>query len=214
VLALLYGEGRLDMLKFVASHKFRDPPGETYEYSTGDSTVLAAIARGALEKDYGPAWDKEVLFKPLGMKSALVERDQQGTPAGGSYLYATPKDLARFGYFYLHDGCWNDERLLPDGWVTASQQISHGYKTKPIDRDPGEVYGWQMWLNRRVPEVGQDDLPFADVPDDAFMPRGHWGQYIMVIPSLDLVVVRTGDDREAGQLDLNNLFKLAIEVAK
>jgi CubicO group peptidase (beta-lactamase class C family) len=214
VLAKLYGEGRLDYVKFMARHRFRDDPGTTYCYSTGDSSVVAAAARGALEKDYGRAWDRDVLYTPIGMKSALMERDSTGTPAGGSFFYATPRDMARFGYLYLRDGCWAGERLLPEGWVQASQQISFGFKNKPIDRDNKEVYGWQMWLNRRVPEVGQTDLPFPDVPDDAFMPRGHWGQYIMVIPSLDLVITRTGDDRDKTQLDLNTLFKLAIEVAR
>lgn len=213
VLAMLYGEGKRDMVAFVASHRFREEPGTSYCYSTGDSTVLAAAARGALEGTYGRAWDKKVLYEPLGMASAFFERDPKGTPVGGSYFYATPRDLARFGYLYLRDGCWAGERLLPEGWVEASQQISFGFKNKPIELEEDEVYGWQMWLNKPVPEVGQS-LPFPDVPEGAFMPRGHWGQYVMVIPSLDLVIVRTGDDREKGQLDLNELFKRAIEVAR
>lgn len=213
VLAMLYGEGRRDMVSFVASHRFRFPPGESYCYSTGDSVVLTAAAKTALEPVYGHAWDKKALYEPLGMTRAMMERDAKGVPSGGSWWNATPREFARFGYFLLRDGCWNDERLLPEGWMAQSKQVSAGFLKNPIERSPGEVYGWQFQLNRKVPEVGQDTLPFPDVPDDAFIPRGHWGQYIVIIPSLDLVIVRTGDDRD-GSLDLNKLFKLAIEVGR
>jgi hypothetical protein len=86
-------------------------------------------------------------------------------------------------------------------------------KKQPYDRSEGEVYGWQFALNQRVPEVGQTALPFPDLPEDLMLPRGHWGQYIGIFPTQRVVVIRTGDDR-AGYLDLNNFFKLALEVAK
>lgn len=213
VLALLYGEGRRDMVKFMAKHRYRAEAGESYAYSTGDSVIVAAAAKGALEKDYGHDWDRQVLYAPIGMKSAIMERDSKGVPAGGSWWYATPRDYARFGWLWLNDGCWAGQRLFPEGWVAASNTVSEGMKKQPIDRSDGEVYGWQFALNQRVPEVGQTTLPFPDLPEDMMLPRGHWGQYIGIFPTERVVVIRTGDDR-AGYLDLNNFFKLALEVAK
>jgi CubicO group peptidase (beta-lactamase class C family) len=213
VLAMLYGEGHKDMANFVASHKFRDAPGTTYAYSSGDSTLLNAVVDAAMIPKFGADYAWKLLFNPLGMASVVVERDQKGTLIGSSYLYATPRDLARFGYLWQHDGCWNGVRLLPDGWVEQSKQISAGFKAKPLYRDPNEVYAWQWTVNKAVPEVGQDALPLADIPGDAFAARGHWGQSISVIPSLELVVVRVADDRQKS-FELNEFLKRAIEVSK
>ncbi len=213
VLAMLYGEGHKDMAGFVAGHRFRDAPGTTYAYSSGDSTLLNAVVDAAMIPKFGADYAWKLLYGPIGMKSATVERDQRGTMIGSSYLYATPRDLARFGYLWQHDGCWEGRRLLPDGWVEQSKQISAGFKAKPLYRDPNEVYAWQWTVNKAVPEVGQTGLPLKDVPGDAFAARGHWGQSITVIPSLDLIVVRVADDREKA-FELNELLKRAIEVAK
>lgn len=212
-LAMLYGEGHRDMANFVASHAFRDAPGTTYAYSSGDSTLLNAVIDAAMIPKFGKEYAWKLLFDVLGMFSVAVERDQKGTMVGSSYLYATPRDLARYGYLWLHDGCWEGRQLFPDGWIEQSKQISAGFKAKPLYRDPNEVYAWQWTVNKAVPEVGQDTLPLKDVPGDAFAARGHWGQSITVIPSLDLVVVRVADDREKA-FDLNELLKRAIEVAK
>lgn len=213
VLAMLYGEGHKDMANFVAGHAFRDPPGTTYAYSSGDSTLLNAVVDAAMIPRFGKEYAWKLLFDPLGMFSVVVERDQKGTMVGSSYLYATPRDLARYGYLWQHGGCWDGRQLFPDDWVAQSKQISQGFKSKPLYRDPNEVYAWQWTVNKAVPEVGQDTLPLKDVPGDAFAARGHWGQSITVIPSLELVVVRVGDDREKA-FDLNEFLKRAIEVAQ
>lgn len=202
VLAMLYGEGQRDMARFAASHPLRDPPGTSWMYSSGDTNVLAAIASRRLSELYGELFPWEVLLDPIGMRSAVWERDGAGTYVGSSYLWATPRDLARFGWLLRGDGCWNGERLLPSGWVADSTRVSQPIRTKPLGRDPGDVQGRQFWLNQRVPEIGQTELPWPSAPEDAFAALGHWKQSITVIPSADTVVVRTGDDRDGGfQLD-------------
>ncbi len=213
VLAMLYGEGHKDMARFVAGHRFRDEPGTSYAYSSGDSTLLNAVVDAAMIPKFGADYAWKLLFDPIGMFSVIVERDQRGTMVGSSYLYATPRDLARYGYLWQHDGCWDGRQFFPDGWVERSKQISAGFKARPLYRDPNEVYAWQWTVNKAVPEVGQTELPLKDIPGDAFAARGHWGQSISVIPSLDLVVVRVADDREKA-FELNEFLKRAIEVAK
>lgn len=216
VLAMLYGEGRRDMMAFVAGHPSRDPPGETFMYSSGDATFLMGVVdralRGAMPPAQWPDYDARLLFDVLGMGSALFERDTAGTPVGSSFFYATPRDLAKFGYFYLNDGCWAGGRLLPEGWVRDSVAVSPPFRRRPLATDPGDVQGRQFWLNRPVPEQGVA-VPWPDVPQDAYAARGHWGQSITVVPSRGVVIVRLADDREPG-FDFNRFLALALQVAQ
>lgn len=209
VLAMLYGEGAGDMAAFVASHPRRDPPGTSWQYSSGDTNVLASVVAAALAPTHGDQFPWAVLFDPIGMRSATWERDRHGTYVGSSYLYATPQDFARFGQLLLGDGCWDGHRILPVGWVHDSTVVNGPIRQKPLHRDPGDVQGRVFWLNRPIPEVGQTELPWPGVPDDAYAALGHWSQSIAVIPSRDLVVVRTGDDRD-GTYSEGHLLALVL----
>ena len=104
------------------------------------------------------------------------------------------------------------ERLLPEGWVSQSAAVNDAFKLKPLAAEPEDVYGWQFWLNAPVPEQNIPQ-PFPDVPADMYAARGHWGQSITVIPSLDLVIVRTADDRD-GSTDFNEMLKRAIALTR
>jgi len=212
VLAMLYGVGRKDAVGFITSHRLRDAPGTSWDYSTGDATLLAAVIAAAMRPGFGEDHAHDTLFTPIGMQSAVLERDPRGNPYGGSYLFATLQDMARFGYLYLNDGCWDGQRLLPDGWVASSTVVAPAFRSNPI-RKEAEPNGWLWWLNQAVPEQGIATLPWPDVPGDAYAALGHWGQKIAVVPSQDLVVVRTGDDRNAS-MDTNRLISLSMEVAR
>lgn len=213
VLAMLYGVGRADMAGFVRAHPHVAAPGARWNYSSGDSVLLSAVVRSALEPRLGPGWSAAALFDPLGMRSATLERDGAGTPVGSSFLHATPRDLARFGLLYLAGGCWRGERILPEGYVAASTAASAPSRSPAAHRQAGDVYGLGWWLNRPVPELGQP-VPWPGVPEDAFAARGHWGQLVAVVPSLGLVVVRTGDDREQGAFDVGRFLALAIAAGR
>lgn len=212
VLAMLYGEGHADVATFVASRPLAEPPGTAWRYSSGDTNLLAAVAGAVLAPEHGDRFPFAVLLDPLGMTSATWERDARGTYIGSSYLWATPRDLARLGFLLLQDGCWSGERLLPEGWVADSTTIgaplrskAHGLEDLP--------QGSQIWLNQPVPEHGLTEPPWPDVPTTAFAALGHWKQSITVIPDHDLVVVRTADDRD-GTYDHNLALKLAIDLAQ
>ena len=90
--------------------------------------------------------------------------------------YASARDWARFGLLHLWDGVWRGQRILPEGWVR--------FVSSPAPADKSRGYGGLFWLNRGGAWKG--------VPEDAFMASGHMGQYAMVIPSRDVVVVRMG----------------------
>lgn len=212
VLAMLYGEGRGDMVSFVSGHVLSDAPGTAWRYSSGDATLLGGVLDAALRPSMGRDWPFMLLLDVLGMKSATWERDGKDVVVGSSFLHATPRDMARFGYFYLNDGCWQGQRVLPVNWVKQSTQVSKPIGLKSYERGPEDVQGWQWWINQPIPGV-QDTPPWPHVPGDAFAARGHWGQSITVIPSKDLVVVRTGDDRD-GSFLLDTFLQRVLAVVE
>jgi len=212
VLAMLYGEGSLDMARFVARHPLRDPPGTSYSYSTGDTTLLAAVVGAALSPTYGADWPWDVLFTPLGMTHTTFESDPQGTYVGGSLAWSTLTDMSRIGSLLLQDGCWAGERLLPDDWVRQATSPDTVRHLKVLDRDDGSVPGWTLWLNQVVPEIGQQTPPWPGVPTTAYSALGHWKQAIFVSPEDGVVIVRTGDDRD-GSFSWDRFFTLARRVA-
>tara|TARA_Y100001954_G_scaffold222403_1_gene259647 strand:+ start:2318 stop:3472 length:1155 start_codon:yes stop_codon:yes gene_type:complete len=212
VFAMLYGEGREDMSTFVANHPLRDEPGTTYQYSTGDATLLTGILTKSLSDEYGDDFAWDLLFDPLGMTSSVIERDRAGGLIGGSYFYATPRDLARFGYLYLNNGCWENEQMLPEEWVTNSTSLTEVMSKERIDADPDWIQGWMWWLNITDDDKGLE-APWPDLPATAFGASGHWGQSINVFPTLDMVVVRTADDRDRSFVK-NDFLKLAVKIGE
>ena len=118
--------------------------------------------------------------------------------------------MARFGYFYLHDGCWENTRLLPEDWVIQSTQLSPVMSGERIDAEPDWIQGWHWWLNITDPDKGLQG-PWPDMPANSFGASGHWGQSITVLPDYDMVIVRTADDRD-GSFVKNDFLKLAVAI--
>jgi hypothetical protein len=143
-------------------------------YSSGTSNILQEIIHRqfATQADYF-AFPYQRLFHKIGMKSAVLEPDASGTFVGSSFMYATARDWAKFGQLYLQDGVWNGERLLPEGWVK--------YSATETPHSDGK-YAAHFWL----------DLRDKTFPQDAFMAVGFEGQYVTVVPSKNLVIVRLG----------------------
>jgi len=121
------------------------------------------------------------------MLSVVMEPDSSGTFVGSSYMFATPRDWARFGLLYLQDGVWNGERILPEGWVK--------YTTTPTARAPQGKYGAFFWLNAGAPSDASDRM-MTSVPADTFFARGFQEQRVFIIPSKNLVLVRFGATSE------------------
>lgn len=239
VIAMLLGVGHLDQADFVLTQRQSYKPGTQFIYSTGYATVASAVAKAALMPAFGKDAFWSLLFDKIGMARTVFEEDVKGSPLGGSYVYATPRAFAKLGYLYLNDGCWAGERVLPEGWVTSATTINDVFKTNrgtcPYAAVEGTYVlscedtpaGYMWWLNKS-PATGVDKS-YPEMPDDAYVAIGHWGQYIVVVPSQDLVVVRTGDDRSRCPANaaadetvdgvpcnfrISKLVGLAIEVAK
>ena len=209
--AMLFTVGHTDMAAYTASQDLEANPGEKWEYASPTPNLLMAMLKNTMsarEYDQYP-WKK--LFDVIGMKKVVWERDVAGTFVGSSYIFTTPQDMARFGYLFLNDGMWEGKRLLPQGWVAYSTTIAPAYFTTKLSKsdmsDP--AYGALWWLNRDIPEKNMKRA-FPDAPDDMFIAMGHWGQYIFVIPSLDMVIVYTGDNRDDA-FNINTFLKLIID---
>jgi CubicO group peptidase (beta-lactamase class C family) len=184
VLQMLYGRGHGDMAAFAADRPLASSPGTVWRYSSGTTLVLSGIVRRVLADDATyHAFPKRALFDAIGMTSAEMELDAAGTFVGSSYSWATPRDWARFGLLHLRDGVWNATRILPQGWVD--------YERTPAPAAPRGEYGAQFWLNAGVPAKGVE-APLPRAPRDLFYAAGHDGQFVFVIPSRDLVIVRLG----------------------
>jgi len=174
-----------DMAAYAAGRKLVAKPGTKWEYSTGSAMLLNRIIREAVgnREEYW-AFPRNALFNRIGMRGAVMEPDAVGTFSGGSYIYATARDFARFGLLYLQDGVWNGERILPEGWV-------HYTTTPAAAADKLRDYGAQFWLNAgNVQDETKRMLP--KLPTDAFFCDGYQGQLIAIIPSAKLVIVRLG----------------------
>jgi CubicO group peptidase (beta-lactamase class C family) len=159
------------------------PPGTRWYYSSGTSNILARIvfekAGGNSESVY--AFLQERLFQPLGLHSMVVETDAAGAPVGSSFSYATARDWARLGQFWLQDGVWDGQRILPAGWMEWS--------TQPAPAAPRGKYGAQFWLN-----AGRDgeNRSFPDLPPSLFFANGFNDQTVAVFPDEEIVAVRLG----------------------
>jgi CubicO group peptidase (beta-lactamase class C family) len=195
VIAMLYTRGHADMAAFVAAQPMAHAPGTRWNYSSGDTVLLSAVLRGAVGEEYASyPWGK--LFDKLGIKSAVFETDAAGTFVGSSYVYLSARDLAKWAYLYLNDGTWDGQRLLPQGWVEYTTTMAPAYYTTEIDAPLLEDNpGAQFYVNIGDPKRALE-RPWPEAPADLFGGLGHWGKSVFVIPSLDLIVVRLGDDRE------------------
>jgi CubicO group peptidase (beta-lactamase class C family) len=175
-----------DMAAAAEEASLNAPPGTSWQYADGNTLILSRIIRDAAGGDARAVYafmHRELLDK-LGMAHTTFELDSAGTPIGGSRLWAPARDWARFGMLYLHDGVVAGQRLLPPGWVADSARLTPGSEYVG--------YGAGFWTNRGD-SGGAAKRVAAGMPREAFMARGTDGQYVIVIPSMDLVIVRLGN---------------------
>lgn len=185
VVRMLFAER--DMGAYAAAKPLAAAPGTLWRYSTGTSSILARLVYAAAGDTTQEklSFPRRRLFDRIGMTSAVLELDPSGTFAGSAFMYASARDWARLGLLYLRDGMWNGERILPPGWVK--------YSRTPTPPPPAVAadFGAHLWL--RVPEPyfrATGERP--PLPTDMFHFVGHHAQFVSVIPSRRLVVVRLG----------------------
>ena len=190
---MMFLDGRDDMAGWAEAQPLEAEPGRQFKYSTPTAQILADVATRVLAPDGGPAQRQRAMEEflaarlavPLGMASLTAEYDAAGTMMGGSMVWASAPDWARFGEFLRHEGSVRGAQIVPRGWIE--------FMTAPSPRAPD--YGAMLWLNRD--SGGDREVLFPQQgPSDLFAAVGHLGQYVLVSPRQKLVVVRLGKTDE------------------
>jgi len=151
-------------------------PGALWSYSSGTTNILSKYLNVFSEdKQAYLDFPYVSLIDRIGMHSMILETDMTQTFVGSSYGWASTRDWAKFGQLYLNGGIWEGDRLFDPQWIK--------YITTPTKASAGE-YGAHFWLNASG--------ILKDVPRDMYSANGHDGQHVYIIPSKDLVIVRTG----------------------
>lgn len=172
-------------------------PGTTWEYENYDTLLAVYAMKLALGDPAAYAsFPRKALLDRIGMRNTLVSTDRFGDFIFSSQVYTNARDLARFGLLYQQGGVWNGERLISEQWIEFERTPA------PASAPLGNIYGAQFWL---VP----DDRD--DVPKTAYSTAGNRGQYVVIVPSHDTVIVRRGLD--FGKQGFDN-WDLTREVLK
>ncbi|MCF8506569.1 MAG: beta-lactamase family protein [Caulobacter sp.] len=193
VIAMLFGEGQGDVAAFAASFPLAHQPDAVMSYSSGTTNIISRALGRALGQQGADfeAFMRARLFAPIGMTSPIPKFDDAGTFIGSSFCFCTARDFARFGLLYLRDGVWEDRRLLPEGWVDYARTRT------TAAHDDAEQYGAQWWLGIGGP--------------GSFSANGYDGQYTVLVPDLDVVLVRHGGTPAALKDNLRAFIGEAVQ---
>lgn len=198
LLMLYRKKGYRDMANFALNIPLANiNSGDRWQYSSGNSVIISALLRELYGDEQYETLYWDLLFKPMGMKNTVVERDHSGTFIGSTNVFMRPLDMAKIGQLYLDEGYFNGDKILSDSWIANTYQITpsaHNLLTplKVIKEDG--VYGSRsFWLNRDLRSIPRQ---FPEAPTDMIFAAGHYGQLIIVLPSHDLVIARTGHDED------------------
>jgi CubicO group peptidase (beta-lactamase class C family) len=187
---LIFGRGAADQAAFASSVPLVHDPDEHWAYSTATSTIVADIVQREVggTRDAMLAFMHTELLGPLGMSGAIPEFDASGTFMGGGFFWASARDWARFGYLYLRDGIWDGKRILPEGWVRYTRTLA------PAPNN--WTYSAHFWINGE-PQGDQFTL-LPGAPESVFCASGAYGQWVCMVPTHDLLLVRLGESRDLG----------------
>ena len=207
---MLFLDGRDNVARYAETRPLEANPGEKFEYSSATSNILADIMTRSLTASKDPEVRRDAmleyargrLFEPLGMSSAFIEFDRNGTMLGGSIIHATARDWAKFGEFLRNNGSVRAAQLLPTSWTR--------FMKTPSKND--NSYGGHIWLNRPRND-GRDQVLFpGKAPSDVFAALGHLGQFVVVSPQHRLTIVRLGKTQDDKLDPVNDQLAKLISI--
>ncbi len=198
---LYFGGGRV--VDQAASSVMEAMPGKRFKYANNDTLIAMRSLREAMDDDSKfHSFPYEAVLHKIGARHTTLEVDWNGDIISSSQVWSTARDLARVGQLYLQDGMWGNDRILPEGWVDFVKTPA------PAQPESGPGYGAQFWLMNNG----------ADVPADAFYMAGNRGQYVVIVPSMNAVIVRRGFDVIGGaRFNINNFTRdvlMALQAAE
>lgn len=199
---------KADAAKVAYSQELSQAIDTEWAYSSGTTNIISHVIRQQFSsyQDY-INFPNTALFNKLGMSTAVMETDANGTYVGSSLMYASARDWAKLGILYLQDGVWKGERILPEGWVE--------YSTTPTETvSPYDFYGAHFWLNasNEPPESGDVPRYWSGVPQDAYYASGFEGQTVLIVPSMNVVIVRLGQTLDRSAFDFGEFAADVLEA--
>lgn len=217
VAQLLYGDGRENSTEFILSHprKQTTNPKERWSYSTGDSTIVMALAQSALAtSNLMNKAPHSFLFETLGIKDIFFQTDGSGSYLGGSGVFISPKDLIRLGELYLNKGVYKGQKVFDASWYDYT--LTSDFADNDLKQT--SYYPLRSWWG-----LSPKLRATLNLKREVLIARGHWGQFLIILPELKLIVVRMGFNQsssfdairliEAVLLDLGHLKKPVSEIA-
>ena len=173
-------------------------PGSYWDYENYDTLLAIYAFRKLLDSDENYwSFPRQRLLDPLGMTSTLLSVDRFGDFVLSSQVYTNARDLARFGLLHLNKGVWSGQRLISEDWVNFINSPA------PATTNRDGQYGGHWWL---VPKSR------TDVPKDAYATAGNRGQFVIVVPSEELVIVRRGLDYGKQGFDKWDLLREVLKA--
>jgi CubicO group peptidase (beta-lactamase class C family) len=175
-----------------------DKPGEKWDYNNTGLAILSPVIKKATGQPLDQLLNTKV-FQPIGIAADDWSWEQrEGLPLSYSGLHITARSLARFGLLFLREGKWRDRSVVPAEWVSMATHPSQ--KLNP-------EYGFLWWNN-------STSKKWPGVPTDAYAALGAFENDMLIIPSLDMIVIRQiGDDAAAKRkLKIGEFFKLAVDA--
>ncbi|MCB9430356.1 MAG: serine hydrolase [Ardenticatenaceae bacterium] len=174
----------IDLTDFALSFPMAYEPGTAWNYSTLDSQLISAVFKQATGQAL-EAYAVDHLFEPLGITDHAWQADSTGTSIGGGGLSLTPRDMAKLGFLYLHQGEWDGEQIVPSDWVELSltPQDTEAIYVPSGQTELPEWYGYHWWTWKGDWFYGYR----------AFVANGFGGQRIYVLPGLNLIIVTTAN---------------------
>ena len=178
-------------------------PGARFNYANDDTMMLSYALRSRIRDDrVYLGYPYERLFRKIGMRHTWAETDWGGTFILSSQVWTTARDLARFGLLLANDGRWGREEILPRGWVRLMGRAAPAQPPAVrADGTPSPGYGMQIWLYGAR----------HGLPDGTLAAQGNRGQFVVVVPSRGLVIVRRGFDGSGVRFEIE---KFAADVLK
>ena len=194
--------GAVNTFQWTANRNQQWPPNTIGRYRNCDPVLVNYLIRLGVEgqgKDY-LSFPQNALFDKIGIRNMVMETDPFGNYLLQGYDFGTARDWARLGNLYLNDGIWMEERILPEGFVNFVSKLA-----QPWVDDGRPIYGGFFWIN------GNRDFP---IPENAYFMAGAGGQYVIIIPSHDLVIVKLSHYKggSIGATDFATSLQMIVEA--
>ncbi len=194
--------GSVNSFEWAATRPQQWLPNTVGRYRNSDPVLINYLVRLGVEgrgEEY-LSFPQRALFDKIGVRNMVMETDPYGNFLLQGYEFGTARDWARLGNLYLQDGLWMGERILPEGYAAFVSTLAPAWEA-----DGRPIYGGFFWIN------GNDNYP---IPRDAYYMAGAGGQYTIIIPTHDLVVVRLGHYKggRPGNEGLRNALALLMEA--